>query len=143
VPYPKLEDLEEEHKANEEEIDKMNEHMEVGTELELFKGTAFIVFDKKSDQEKAIDYFAESLMARFLRYTIGKICKIIDKERTSDNPYFFDGKRITLDDAPEPTDVFWENMHIKFKDRIRRVFITWFVTFFLLGLCFLFLTSLA
>jgi hypothetical protein len=39
--------------------------------------------------------------------------------------------------AAEPTDVFWENMTMKLKDRVKRSIWTYLATFLVLGVCFM------
>ena len=38
--------------------------------------------------------------------------------------------------APEPTDVYWENMRVSHLSRVFRIFLTYISTIFLIGICF-------
>lgn len=42
----------------------------------------------------------------------------------------------TYERAPEPTDVYWENLNVPILERIFRIFLTYFATFILILICF-------
>lgn len=44
--------------------------------------------------------------------------------------------------APEPTDIFWDHLHVKEIQRVFRVLATFFVSFILLVICFLIIYGL-
>jgi hypothetical protein len=48
----------------------------------------------------------------------------------------FNGKPIQARIAPEPSDIFWENLGVPFKVRIKKLLATWLVTIIVLALSF-------
>ena len=50
---------------------------------------------------------------------MGKLCcKGRMEKYMSGNSKYFDGKRVIIKRAPEPTDVYWKNLHLKFRVRL-------------------------
>jgi hypothetical protein len=45
-------------------------------------------------------------------------------------------KNIYVSIAPEPNDIFWENLGLKLHKRLKRRLITWFYTLVALGISF-------
>lgn len=41
-----------------------------------------------------------------------------------------------MERAPEPTDVFWENLGVSSFDRIKKVCMTYIATLLVIGICF-------
>lgn len=43
---------------------------------------------------------------------------------------------MTYERAPEPSDVYWENLNVTSNQRISKVFCTYFATVLIVGVCF-------
>lgn len=84
----------------------------------------------------ALEYFEESYIERLFRFIGRVLCKLqrFEQLRKKDKR-FFDSKRVQVRRAPEPTDVYWENLHIKFRGRCCRTMLTWIVALCLVALC--------
>jgi hypothetical protein len=46
------------------------------------------------------------------------------------------GKNILVEEAPEPSDVNWENLHVGLTNRTLREILTFLVSIVFLGICF-------
>jgi len=55
-------------------------------------------------------------------------CCCQDKEKVSTYNRF--------ERAPEPSDVYWDNLSVSFFRRVRYIFLTYIATIFLIGACF-------
>jgi hypothetical protein len=49
----------------------------------------------------------------------------------------YNGKSISAQLAPEPSDIFWENLGVPLSIRIQKLATTWIVTIFILAISFL------
>jgi hypothetical protein len=63
---------------------------------------------------------------RFIKYKIFRVDKMQDENS-------FNGRRVHVERAPEPTDVRWENLNIKRKARLKKICTTYTATAFILG----------
>jgi len=91
----------------------------------LYIGTAFIVFKKPQHVHTVLQLFDESIFG-WIKRNIGKICKCCGSEVGS---YIFER-------APEPTDVYWENLKVSNASRFYYICKTYFYTLLLIGVCF-------
>ena len=73
-------------------------------------------------------FYDDSPFSKFVRWMKKKVCGCC----TSDHL----GSRYSIERAPEPTDVFWENLNIKTHVRYKNVFITYLATLVVIGICF-------
>jgi hypothetical protein len=113
-PAPVLEDaLEKGEKA----IREVKDHMDVDTEKDLFCGVAFVIFEKQSDVIRVLHFFEISILRRLISFIVYKIFRC--KNSKIDNRYL-DGNRIVVQRAPEPTDIFWENLGVKTQTRVKK-----------------------
>jgi hypothetical protein len=65
-------------------------------------------------------------------FIIVKIFRVKSEKLLGFNLKHFKGKRVQVTRAPEPTDIFWENLNLSLKQRIKRIFFTYLMTFLLL-----------
>jgi hypothetical protein len=72
--------------------------------------------------------FDDSLFSRFIRWVKKKFCHCCINNEV--------GTRYSLERAPEPNDVFWENLNISSAVRYQYVFMTYLATFLVIGVCF-------
>jgi hypothetical protein len=49
---------------------------------------------------------------------------------------YFNGYRVYVERAAEPTDIYWENLSIKLSERVKLSFFTYLVTGALIGVAF-------
>lgn len=64
-------------------------------------GCSFVIFQKKSDAKAIAEYFDRGSFSRFFEALCG--C-LYDDRKT------FKGRHITIKQAPEPSDIIWENL---------------------------------
>jgi len=100
-----------------------------GTQKDLYIGTAFIVFEKPRDVFTVLTEFEESVMGKAWRIFRTIFCGCCCKPN--------DIYKYKFERAPEPTDVYWENLHIKTIQRIKNVLVTYTATLLVIGVCFL------
>jgi uncharacterized membrane protein YidH (DUF202 family) len=95
---------------------------------DLYFGTAFIVFEKPIDVYYVLEAYERSPLSRLWRFIMRKLfCCCISKESTM---------HYRFERAPEPTDVYWENLSVTGLHLIKNVIKTYFFTFCLIAACF-------
>jgi hypothetical protein len=96
-------------------------------------GKAFVTLRKQSKAEHLIKTFQMHLLIRAIFFVYYRImrCKKSKLEKR-----FWEGQRIIVERAAEPADVYWENLSVKEYQRIFRTFLTYTITFILLGVVF-------
>ena len=72
--------------------------------------------------------FDDSPFSKFVRWIKKKFCGCCVDNQV--------GTRYSIERAPEPNDVFWENLNIKPHVRYQNVAITYFATLCVIGACF-------
>jgi len=131
--YATIEVLNEAISKSEKELEKIKNEMDVNTEKDLYCGTAFIVLNKQSHAQKLEKYFEVPLITRaysFLIYDVFR-CK-----NSKVNNRYWDGNRVYVERAAEPTDIYWENLSVSFNDRVKKSFQTYMITFVCLLIAF-------
>lgn len=89
----------------------------------LFNGTVFATFKDISDYDAYRSFFPYSMITRMLTYIKLQFCGCCYNER--ENKYLRKKVSLTVDNAPEPSDIKWENLEISNYDRkIRIMYIT-------------------
>jgi hypothetical protein len=120
-------------KELEADLQALKKEMEVGTEKDLYVGKAFITVEKQSQATKLAKDFKMHPLIRavfFVYYRILK-CKVTKFERR-----FWEGKRVILERAAEPADVYWENISVTDAQRFFKTLITYSITAIMLGATF-------
>jgi Calcium-activated chloride channel len=69
-------------------------------------------------------------------YSTSLCIKFFDENNKFQDPRWWEGQRIDIERAAEPTNVYWENMAITFSNRFKRTLITYFIAFICLGVVF-------
>ncbi|CAD8092456.1 unnamed protein product [Paramecium primaurelia] len=87
---------------------------------QYFLGQAFVTFRWESDVQWMLIDHRLSLCSRIL----GRKSNLI-----------YRGSQLQVEQPPEPTDVFWENLHIQTSQKIWRRILGYFLTFIILGVC--------
>lgn len=98
-----------------------------------FCGIAFVTFMTEEEKQACLNSHYKSLRRRIYNFFIDhfkKALKKIDKTEL-----FFYDQRLTIFEAPEPSDVYWENLHFSGVEVMVRVTIAESISFFCLG-CF-------
>ena len=104
---------------------------------EDFAGVIFITFETMDEQEKFLEPYPKS----FIMYLLIKIkdlkyylCKCaISKEKQK---RFLLKRNLEVYVAPEPDDVIFENLQFSSFDKSIRMFLTYFLSFIIIGICF-------
>ncbi|CAD8083229.1 unnamed protein product [Paramecium sonneborni] len=91
---------------------------------------AFITFQTKQQLQKLIQQTKLSYWEQLL-LQVRRLIKNKDKRG-----FYFKNNLISIQRAPEPDDIFWENCGIENSIKIKRKFISWFVVLVLLGISF-------
>ena len=107
--------------------------MEVDTEKNLFCGTAFVVVNKQLQAENLRRKFEVSLLRRAFNFLIYSVFRC--KGAKADNRYW-EGNRIMVERASEPSDVYWENLSVSTIGRIKKSLVTNSIAFLCLCVAF-------
>ena len=134
---PKKESLKDIMKEKEETEKKINEL--IGDSkvnlTKYFGGGAFVTFNTIKEQE----VYMKRLPSNFFTYTIEFIKNIfytICSCCSSKNSMSYYINNITFEAAPEPEDIIFENVEIKYAARIARTAIVYFISVLLCGISF-------
>ncbi|CAI2383775.1 unnamed protein product [Moneuplotes crassus] len=95
-------------------------------------GNVFVILNKQSQAEKLVSLFRRYFLVKIIVFIFIKIfrCnKYVDK-------MWWDGRRINIERAAEPTDVFWQNMSVTFWTRFKYRILSYAITIVLLGIAF-------
>lgn len=80
---------------------------------EYFSGKAFVVVNKQTEAIKILKYFESTLISRAYSkalFIFKKISQNIEKR-------YWDGNLIYVERAPEPEDIYWENLDVSTRMR--------------------------
>lgn len=91
------------------EIKELQKRLDAHLDPELFSGSCFIVMNDARTTEAIIDKFQISMWRHLLDYFIYDIfrCKNIEIDYR-----YWEGRRIIVERAAEPGDIYWENLSI-------------------------------
>ena len=128
----KYEDLQRDIKNLQQEVDQIKRDIDNHEAKLDYMGRAFVTFDKQSQAERVIWLFQRHWTIRvyfalFKNWRWTNKCK--DKR-------WWDNKFVQVDRSAEPTDIFWENMALSFKSKLRYKTITYLSTVILLAIVF-------
>lgn len=110
-------------------IAKFEENLSVGTEIELYVGTAFVVFQKPTHAHMVLNSQDDSILVYTLKMLWKNFCCCCYSKDNASNFQFAK--------APEPSDVYWENMNFTFLRRFKVTLFTYFLTSLTIGVCLL------
>ena len=110
---------------------------------ENFSGVVFIIFNSIEEKDKFLDIHSKNLILTLinslsnLKYYICNCCINSSKRKK-----FFLKQNISIDDAPEPEDLIYENLEFSWVQRLLRVLLVYIISFILISLCFFFILYL-
>ena len=93
-----------------------------GKQRKLFNGIVLVVLKKPSDC-----YTVLQNQKSYIRFKLTKILCCCNKKKTS-NWYF--------ERAPEPSDIFWENLDVSTTSRVCKGLFSYLVTVLMIFICF-------
>lgn len=112
-----------------DKIAKYEENLAVDTSINLYVGTAFIVFQKPTHAHMVLSSQDDSLLIYTLKLLWRNFCCCFVSKNSASNFQFAK--------APEPSDVYWENMNITFIRRFKVTLVTYLGTSLVIGVCLL------
>jgi len=86
-------------------IQEYEENLSVDTSINLYNGVAFIVFQKPTHAYAVLNSQDHSLLFYTLQLLWRSFCCCFVSK---------DASQFQFAKAPEPSDVYWENMNVKF-----------------------------
>jgi hypothetical protein len=114
----------------EQKMINFEKNLAVDTHKDLYLGMAFIVLQTQKDRITMDALQDDSLIARFFRWLSKTFCGCCrDKDDVTAISHAFER-------APEPTDVYWDNLSVSWFSRSMRILMTYFFTIILVGICF-------
>ncbi|CAI2369250.1 unnamed protein product [Moneuplotes crassus] len=131
--YPAIEKIDEQIKVQVEKQNKVQESMKKMNKSEYFCSKAFVVFSKQSHAEAIINHFETSLISRIFSFIIYKIFK---RQNSQISKRYWEGKLIYAERASEPGDIFWDNLGVTIRNRLKRVLWTFLIAIICLGIAF-------
>ena len=108
-----------------------------------FAGIIFITFETMDEQEKFLSHYPKSFIMNLLikikdlKYYLCKC--LISKAKLK---RFLLKRNLEVNVAPEPEDIIYENLQYSSKDKGLRMLLTFFLSFIIIGICFLIILSL-
>jgi hypothetical protein len=112
-----------------DKIKKFEENLQVTTSIDLYIGTAFVVFSKPVHASNIIAEQDDSLVTYFFKLFFKTFCGCCINKA--------DASHFHYERAPEPSDVYWENLNCPYMGRVKRILMTYFLTFVVVTFCFL------
>ena len=122
-----LASLNEKVSKSKEKLVYFESQLAVNTDVDMFSGTALIVFSMPMTAYMVLGENDRSFfgsIVQFLKYAC--------KGENSD----FEISDIYMERAPEPTDVYWENLKVKSMERWKLTCKTYFMTLVVIAVCF-------
>ena len=98
-----------------------------------FCGIAFVTFNTEYDKLQCLKTHYKTFRQRIYNYFLDTFKKFLKKKNKSD--FFFYDQRLVVTEAPEPSDVYWENLHYSYFNSLVRRTISESFAFFCLA-CF-------
>ena len=95
------------------------------------------------EQEKFLNCYPKSFIGNLLKSLKNLkyfccCCLIIENSKKR---YIFQ-KDIEVDEAPEPEDIIFENLHFSSKERFCRIFLVYFLSMIIIGICLIIILGL-
>ena len=108
-----------------------------------FSGVVFVIFNSMKEKDKFVEMHTKNLLLTFLKslsnlkYYICSCCINPSKRKE-----YFLKYNISIEEAPEPEDIIYENLEFSRVQRLSRVFLAYIISFILISLCFFFILYL-
>ena len=138
----KITDIEHEKQQLEEKLKIIMKDTENLTENN-FAGVAFIVFNSMKEKDKFLKIHNKNLIMKIieslsnLKYYLFYCCINSAKRKE-----YFLKSNISIEIAPEPEDIIYENLEFSWKQRYLRVVFAYIISFILIAICFIFILLL-
>ena len=136
-PFPPVEELQKKIAKVDDKINKWINEKSADVGKDLLIGQAFVTFNRQIDVREMDDYLGGDWVKRFwdnVLNKLGRCCICLKKEQV--RLQFQKTKELTVEMAPEPNDIFFENLGLSYSKRIKRRIITWLVVLLALGISF-------
>lgn len=111
------------------EIEDLRKDLDVKTDRDLYVGKAFITLETQGQAQKLVKKFEMHTLIRAFFYIYYKILKC---KKTKIERRYWEGRRIIIERAAEPGDVYWENLSVSQSQRFFKTLVTYSITFILL-----------
>jgi hypothetical protein len=115
------------------EVEELKKKMNEGSEKFKSTGIVFVILNKQSQAEELVSMFERGLLLKI--WNLIWISVFRWRNRCMDKTWW-DGNRVSIERAAEPTDIFWENMSVTFFSRIKFKILTGWICLWLLGIAF-------
>mmetsp|Transcript_17293 Transcript_17293/g.16954 ORF Transcript_17293/g.16954 Transcript_17293/m.16954 type:complete len:424 (+) Transcript_17293:564-1835(+) len=112
-------DLKRKHKA----VRDARKRILNGDPEEKFTGKAFVILNNQKYVDVLINKFKRTRLKRILTHIAFQWLKLSKKKYQDDK--WWQGKRVDMERATEPTNIYWENMAIQPNDRFWRTLATY------------------
>ena len=109
---------------------EMEKSMVKGKDKSKFIGVAFVTFSTQTDAEICQSKLGYSSLQIFKEKLRTCCCKGKPKLKP------FRGSYLTIERAPEPSDIYWENLNVPLFERFKKTLVTFIMTAAVLAVCF-------
>ena len=140
--YKKISEIEEEKQKLEEKRKAIINDTKILSK-ENFSGVVFIIFNSMKEKDKFLQRHNKNFVLNIinaisnLKYYLCYCC--ID---SSERREYFLKHNISIEEAPEPEDIIYENLEFSWVQRLFRTFLAYFISFILIASCFFFILYL-
>ena len=128
-------ELEEKVKNISKETNNLSDH--------TFSGVVIVIFNSMKEKDKFLESINKNLIMSILasisnlKYYLCHCCI-----NTAEKRDFFLKHNISIEEAPEPEDIIYENLEFSWVQRLFRVILVYIISFILIALCFFFILYL-
>ncbi|CAK58393.1 unnamed protein product (macronuclear) [Paramecium tetraurelia] len=118
---PQVNQIDNEISEIENQLEALEKRFTEGKDVKnYFLGQAFVTFQWENDVQQLLE-----------EYKLSKIQRLFGKK----SQLVYRGANLIVEEPPEPTDVFWENLHITTKSKVFRRLFGYAITALILILC--------
>ena len=121
---------EEKAKKVAQEIEVMKNDINTKDKKDYYCQRAFVTFDDQDTADRAVRKWKMFWLIRIFLVVFSKCCKVRSSKR------MWEGKRVVVERATEPGDVYWENLSVSDVERFFRQGMTYLITALALGAAF-------
>ena len=108
---------------------------------ENFCGVVFITFNTMAEQEKFLKSYPKSFIGNLI-ISLKNLKYFFCYCLVEKNSRYILQKDIDVDEAPEPEDIIFENLHFSSKERFCRIFLIYFLSMIIIGICLIIIIGL-
>ena len=138
----KISEIEKEKQKLEEKLKTIIKNTDNLTE-DNFSGVVFIIFNSMKEKDKFLEHHNKNLLKTIinsisnLKYYLFYRCI-----NTSEIVEFYFKNNISIEEAPEPEDIIYENLEFSKTQRLLRIFLSYIISIILIAICFFFILYL-